>query len=250
MCSATDLAIALSSWCGMDLDSGSAPSDWRREDSAGSGLLHYLMVSKYCDHLPLYRLQEIFKNRHGVEIDRNKMCHWLKRCTVILGILYEAIRQELMEGDYIQCDETFVKLLDPDRPGEARKSNFWVMKTQGIGILFQFSKSRGHQVPKAMLEGFRGRLQSDGYTVYQTLLGKLSGVAPFYCWAHVRRDFREALEVNGLEAAWYVAEIRRLYKVEDDAREAKLDPSQREALRAERSLPVLARINGVWCQSK
>ena len=209
---------------------------------AATGLLVYIMVSKYCDHLPLYRLQNIFKRRHGVEIDRNTMCHWLKRCSVILGMLYDAIRQELVEGDYIQCDETFVKLIDPDRPGEVRKSNLWVLKTPGVGVLFQFSKSRSHQVPKAMLEGFLGRLQSDGYTVYQTLLGKLSGVTPFYCWAHVRRKFHESLEVNGLEAAWYIAEIRRLYKVEEDARSAKLNAPQREALRAEQSLPVLERI--------
>jgi transposase len=209
---------------------------------AATGLLVYIIVSKYCDHIPLYRLQNIFKRRHGVEIDRNTMCHWLKRCAVILGMLYEEIRRELVERDYVQCDETFVKLIDPDRPGEARKSNFWVLKAPGIGVLFQFSKGRGHEVPKAMLEGFRGRLQSDGYGVYQTLLGKLAGITPFYCWAHVRRKFHESLEANGVGAAWYIAEIRRLYKVEEEARVAGIDAPARAALRMEKSAPVLERI--------
>jgi len=206
---------------------------------AATGLLAYIMVAKYCDHLPLYRLQNIFKRRHGVEIDRNTMCHWLKRCAVILGILYEALRRELIDGNYLQMDETFIKLLDPDRRGKAQQSNFWIMKRPGAGVIFHFSPSRGHEVALEMLKGFKGRLQSDGYSAYQTLQGKLRAITWFYCWAHVRRKFYESQEAGGEDALWYLAEIQRLYRVEAEAREQKLDDAGREKLRTEKSGPVL-----------
>ena len=209
---------------------------------AATGLLAYIMVAKYCDHLPLYRIQNIFKRRHGVEIDRNTMCHWLKRCAVILGILYEAMRQELISGNYLQIDETFIKLLDPERKGKAQQSNFWVIKRPGAGVLFNFSPSRGHEVAKDMLEGFEGRLQSDGYSAYQTLQGKMAGITPFYCWAHVRRKFYESKEANGGDALWYLAEIQKLYRVEREARGEELDEEGRATLRIEKSKPVLETI--------
>lgn len=71
---------------------------------AAAGLLAWLIVSKYCDHLPFYRQQQIFKRQHQVSIDRNMMCHWMKRCCVVLGILYEAMRAELLSGNYLQID--------------------------------------------------------------------------------------------------------------------------------------------------
>ncbi len=89
-----------------------------------------------------------------------------------------------------------------------------------------------------MLEGFEGRLQSDGYAAYQTLLRKRDGLIAFYCWAHVRRKFVESLEVNP-EAAWYITEIQKLYRVEAEAREADLCHERRGELRSERSRPVL-----------
>lgn len=209
---------------------------------AASGLLVYLMVAKYCDHLPFYRIQQIFKRRHRVEIDRTTMCHWMKRCATILGVLYEALRLELLSGNYLQIDETFVKLLDPEVKGKARQSHFWVIKRPGVGVLFHFDASRGHEVAAALLDGFAGKLQSDGYGAYGTLERKVEALQLFRCWAHTRRKFYEALEANGPDAAWYVAEIQRLYRIEKQAREESLDEIGRGVLRAEQSKPILERI--------
>jgi transposase len=206
---------------------------------AAAGLLVYILVAKYCDHLPLYRIQNIFKRRHGVEIDRNTMCHWIKRCSEVLGVLYDAVAHEIRSGDYVEFDETFIKLLDPDTKGKAKQCNFWVAKTPGVGVFFRFDPSRGHEVPLEMLGNFEGRLQSDGYPAYQTLLRKRGGLLAFYCWAHVRRKFVESLGVNPKEAAWYIAEIQKLYRVEAEARELNLTHEQRGELRSERSRPVL-----------
>ena len=209
---------------------------------ASAGLLIYILVAKYCDHLPLYRLQSIFKRRHDVVIDRNTMCHWIKRCAEILGVLYEAMRLELLSGNYLQIDETFIKLLDPDTKGKAKQSHFWVIKAPEAGVLFHFSPSRSHEVALKLLNGFRGSLQSDGYGAYQTLQGKMSDITPFYCWAHVRRKFVESIEVNPAQAAWYIAEIQKLYRVETRAREENLSVEVRGERRREESQPVLAGI--------
>ena len=93
-----------------------------------------------------------------------------------------------------------------------------------------------------MLEGFAGRLQSDAFAAYGTLAAKSPGLTRFACWAHARRKFVEAVDCNGAGAAWYVAEIQRLYRVESEARQKGLDHGARAALRAERSLTVLVSI--------
>jgi transposase len=209
---------------------------------AGVGLLAHLLVSKYCDHLPFYRLQTMFKRGHKVEVDRDTMCRWSKRCAELLSILYEALRAELVSGNYLKIDETFIKLLDPDRPGKARNSFFWVLHRPGTGVLFHFDPGRGHEVPLALLDCFVGKLQSDAYVVYDTLARKIMGLVLFACWTHARRKFHEAMLSGDPEACWYVAEIQRLYRVERKAREGGFDAEARERLRREESAPVLARI--------
>ncbi len=209
---------------------------------AGCGLLVFLMVSKYCDHIPFYRMQQIFKRRHRVEIDRTTMCQWMKRCAEVLEVLYKALRLELLSGNYLQIDETFIRLLDPDTKGKSKRSHFWIITRPGEGVLFHFDTSRGHEVALELLGGFRGKLQSDAYSAYTTLNNKVAQICIYYCWAHVRRKFVESLEANGPDAAWYVAEIQKLYRIETKAREAALDAQQRAALRQAETLPVLERI--------
>lgn len=84
------------------------------------------------------------------------MCHWMGRCAEVLERLYEAQRKELISGQYLQIDETFIKLLDPDSPGKAKNSYFWVMLRPKEGVLFQFDPGRAHTVPLEMLDGFSG----------------------------------------------------------------------------------------------
>jgi len=210
---------------------------------AGVGLLSRLLVSKYCDHLPFHRVQTMFKRGHKVEIDRDTMCRWSNRCADLLSSLYGALRAELVSGKYRKIDETFIKLIDPDRPGKARNSFFRVLHRPGVGVLFHFDPGRGHEAPLGLLAGFAGKLQSDAYVVYDTLARKVRGLVLFACWTHARRKFRDAmLSGKDPEACWYVAEIQKLYRVERKASEGSLDAEARERLRVEQSAPVLARI--------
>lgn len=210
---------------------------------AGAGLLAHLLVSKYCDHLPFYRLQRMFKREHKVQIDRDTMCRWTKRCAELLSGLYEAMREELVSGKYLKIDETFIKLLDPDRPGKAHNSYFWVMHRPGAGVFFHFDLGRSREVALDLLRGFAGKLQSDAYCVYGALARLIEGLILFACWAHARRKFHDAMLVGkDAQAGWYVAEIQKLYRVERKAREAGLDAAARERMRREQSVAVLARI--------
>ena len=209
---------------------------------AGSGLLAYLLVAKYCDHLPFYRLQQIFRTRHQVRIDRATMCHWMKRCSELLYILYEALRLDLLSGDYLQVDETSVKLLDPDTKGKAKQSYFWVITRPGKGVLYWFGPGRGGEVAAELLAGFGGKLQTDGYEVYESLAKQNNQLDHFGCWAHARRKFVESLESGGADAAWYVAEIQRLYRVETRCDDESMSAEERAEVRGKESKPVLAKI--------
>jgi len=207
---------------------------------AGVGLLAHLLVSKYCDHLPFYRLQTMFKRGHKVEIDRETMCRWSKRCAELLAVLYEAIRAELLSGNYLKIDETFAKLLDPDRPGKARNCFLWVIHRPGAGVFFHFDPGRGHEVALDLLNGFVGKLQSDAYSAYNALARRVAGIKLFACWAHARRKFHDAMLSGGDPGAcWYVAEIQKLYRVERKAREGKFGAEACGRLRREESAPVL-----------
>jgi len=207
-----------------------------------AGLLAYLLVAKYCDHLPFYRLQQIFLRRHQVQIDRTTMCHWMKRCSELLYILYEALRIDLVSGGYLQVDETSVKLLDPDTKGKAKQSYFWVMTRPGRGVLYWFGPGRGSEVIRELLKGYVGKLQTDGYEVYESLVRGCAGLIHFSCWAHVRRKFVESLPSGGPDAAWYIAEIQRLYRIESRCDERVLSDDARAEVRGRESVPLLENI--------
>jgi len=209
---------------------------------AACGLLVHLIVSKYCDHLPFYRTEQIFKRRYGVHLERQTMCHWMKRCCDHLQELYEALLYELRQGNYLQIDETWIRLMDPETKGKTKKSYFWVIYRPGHGVLFRFDPGRSHRVAEELLGEFSGNLQTDGYSAYVCLANKNPGLTLFACWSHVRRKFFEAIDANGPDAGWYMMEIQKLYRVETEARDAQFNAEARSALRVEKSQPILAAI--------
>jgi len=216
---------------------------------AGVNLLVHILVGKYCDHLPLYRQQSIFEKRFNVKIDRTLMGHWMKQLAISLTVLYESLRLELMQSGYLQIDETFIKLLDPERKGKAQQSYFWVIRHPEQGVLFKFDHRRSGDVPLDMIPGYKGKLQSDGFAVYESLLKanpeaatRALAIILFNCWAHARRKVKKSIEANGADAVWYLAKIRQLYAIEAQAREAGCDSAAREKLRKENSRQILADI--------
>ncbi len=156
---------------------------------AGVGLLSYILLSKYQDHLPLNRLEGIFA-RLGLELPRNRMCDWLGALAEVAHPLYQAAKRVLLEQVYLQADETTVKIQDGEIKGKCHTGYFWgILAPPPVNLVyFHYADSRAGEVPKALLSGFEGVLQTDLYAGYNQVYApdKSSRAG---CWAHVRRKF-------------------------------------------------------------
>jgi transposase len=207
----------------------------------GPGLLAQIVVSKYEHHQPLYRQAKIFAQQHGVDLSRKTMGFWVEQAAELLKPIYRVMLEALVQGDYLQVDETPIRYLDPDVKGQSRRGWLWAYSRPGWDVVFSWCVSRGAQQPRQLLEKFQGKLQTDGYAVYESLVNQRADVILVGCWAHVRRNFVEAVAENKL-AAWFVLQIGLLYRVEKLVREHRAGPALRAAMRAWQSQPVLQRL--------
>lgn len=207
-----------------------------------AGLVAHLIVSKYVDHLPLYRMEKALRQRFGASIPRQRMCDWIAYAAENwLSIIYRSIRNGLLGGDCLQVDETPIRYLDTDRKGKSHKGYLWAFGRPGGDLCFDWRLGRGRAGADAIASSFEGLLQSDGYAVYDAACsGK--AIAQLGCWAHARRRFYEAYRDGEMEAARYLLPIRELYAAEAEAPD---DPAERLELRRSRSLPVVERIEAM-----
>ena len=179
-----------------------------------------------------------------MEVTRSTLSDWVNAVAAALEPLQQRLRQDLVGGDYLQLDETPVKVIDPDLLGRTANGWLWVYARPGGPVLFDFQGGRGREGPERMLRDFRGTFQSDGYGVYESIERQRPDLRRVGCWAHARRKFHEALEDDAARAREFIAWIARLYAVEKEAREQGLTPEARKALRGERVPEVLARLRG------
>jgi transposase len=207
----------------------------------GPGLLAQILVSKYEYHQPLYRQEKMFREQFGAELSRKTMGCWVEQAAELLKPVYRSIREDLLRGNYLQADETPIRYLDPDVKGKSRQGYLWVYSRPGGDVLFEWRVSRSREGPEEFLKNFRGKLQTDGYAAYESLAKERGDLTLIGCWAHARRGFHEALAETKL-AGWFVYQIGLLYAVERGFREKKAGPALRQAIRASRSKPVLARL--------
>lgn len=160
---------------------------------ASPSILAYIMDQKYTNSLPLYRQEKQF-SRLGIELSRQTMANWLLAAAdPWLKIIYERLHARLLEKDILHADETTSQVLN--EPGRAAKSKsyMWLYRTGRAGpsiILYDYQTTRASKHPDKFLSGFKGYLQTDGYSGY----GNLAGVTLVGCWAHARRKFTEALK--------------------------------------------------------
>lgn len=196
-----------------------------------AGLLAWILLSKYVDHQPLYR-QEQMSARWGARIARQTMVEWIAFAAAWLEVIYHAMRRELLQGGYLQCDETPIRCQDPDVPGKTVQGWLWVLSRPGADVLFEWRMSRAHAEAKTLLAGFKGVLHADAYPAYIAFARENEGVHYVGCWAHARRRFREALEEAPVRAGFVLRLIGHLYAMEAawDAAE-KTKPGERARLR-------------------
>jgi transposase len=197
------------------------------------------VVSKYVDHLPLYRQSAMLEREAGLEISRATLDGWVMRVGELLRPITEAMAKELLAGNYIQADETPVGVQSERVQGRNHQAYLWQYSRPGSSVVFDFRVGREREGPKRFLGDFEGILQTDGYAGYDHVGGpKLVHAA---CWAHARRKFFQAVELNpkDQQAIGIVAQMDKLFEIDQRAREQSLSQEDRHALRLEKARPLL-----------
>jgi transposase len=191
------------------------------------------VVSKYCDHLPLYRQAAILERETGIEIGRATLDGWVMRVGELLMPVAEAMRRDLLKAMYLQADETTVPVQMRDGRGSDHQGYFWQYGAPRGETVFEFQMGRGREGPQKFLGEWEGILQTDGYQAYKGIGGpKLVHVG---CWAHARRKFVDAVKVNPKDerAVKMVLRMDALFAIDRDAKERGLSGEERQASRRE-----------------
>jgi hypothetical protein len=206
---------------------------------AAPGLLAWVAISKYLDHLPLYRIEQIAA-RQGVPLARSTLAEWIGRIGVALQPLADRLAQLLRLRDCLHADETPVRQLDPGK-GKTRHAQLWAYRSNKLDqgpaiVVFDYQTSRAGAHARAFLQDWRGHLMVDDYPGYKQLFAE--GVTELACLAHVRRKFFELQGPNGSPIAdEALRRIALLYAVEQQA--SGLTATERLALRRQHTQPVL-----------
>jgi transposase len=210
---------------------------------AGPGLLAHVLISKYADHLPLYRQCEIYE-RQGVELERSTLADWVAQSSELLDPLVEALRRYVMAAGKLHADDTRVPVLAPGT-GKTKTGRLWtyVRDDRPAGdqaapaVWFAYSPDRGGEHPVRHLRTFQGALQADAYAGFNQLY-KEDRIQEVACWAHVRRKFYDLEQAHASSLATEALErIAALYAIEDEIRGRP--PDQRQQVRQLRTRPLL-----------
>ncbi|WP_419621104.1 IS66 family transposase, partial [Thiolapillus sp.] len=209
-------------------------------------LLAWILVAKYADALPLYRLEGILK-RHGGRISRTTMANWIIRLDDVFRPLINLLREWQWSADYLQADETRLQVLK--ETGKSAQSDKWMWVIRGgppdrPAVLFEYDPSRSEEVPLRLLDGFKGTLQTDGYAGYNRVCRE-NDLTRIGCWDHARRKFVEASQAAPVKkkgtkvskADVAIGKIRKLYAIEK--RTEKLPPEEKTRQRRQLAQPVL-----------
>jgi len=208
----------------------------------GPGLLAHVVVSKYQDHLPLYRQQQIFR-RLGVDLARATLGRWCAAAAELLEPVARVIGQCVLESHVLQTDDTHLRVLDRDQPGGSKRGFLWVYVGDRRFAYFDYTESRSADGPLAFLARREGAVQADAYSGYDALFnGENARCYEVGWWAHVRRYFVEALEAGDVRAAQPLQSIQALYQIEAHATRNELSPAERQQLRQEQAPPLLTEL--------
>jgi transposase len=230
----------------------SAPSRPIDRGLAGPALLAHVLVSKYADHLPLYRQSEIYE-REGVELDRSTLADWVGGASRVLAPLVEATRRYVLQAAKLHGDDIPVPVLAPGN-GKTKTGRLWTYvrddrpagDTAAPAVWFAYSPDRKGEHPQQHLSGFTGTLQADGYAGFQRLYegGQIREAA---CWAHVRRKFFDLDQAHASPiASEALSRIGQMYGIESEIRGRS--PDQRLQVRQTRTRPLLDQMHQ-WLQA-
>lgn len=217
---------------------GSLPDRPIAKGIAGPGLLAQIVIDKYVDHLPVYRQVQRFE-REGMKLPISTLADWISGTCDLLEPLYEVHRQQVLSMNYIQADETPIKVLDKAKKGTTHRGYYWVYHAPLARlVLFDYREGRGREGPGECLKDFKGHLQTDGYALYDDYDNR-AGITLFHCMAHARRKFDEALENDSDKASYVLTQMQKLYALEEMGREQSLSVEELYSLRQTQAVPIL-----------
>lgn len=218
---------------------------------ATPSLVAHTLISKYQDHLPLYRQEKMWE-RMGVELARNTVSGWVIAASEVCMPMRDAMIRGLLESNYIQADETPLQVMNEPNRKNTSTSYMWVYQTGRPDkkiILFDYRETRQAQWPKEMLKEFKGYLQTDGYKGYDWV-NSSDNIIHLGCMAHARRPFAELVKLAKTTGKSHqaIAYFQKLYAIEKLARDEKYTPEQRFILRSEKAMPILFEFKN-WLES-
>ena len=214
-------------------------------------VLAHLLISKYVDHLPLYRLRMMFQ-RQDIQIAPSTLSDNVAAAAGALKPIYLALKRETLANRYLQVDETEFKVHKSGKKGSCHRGYMWVYHAPCDGLVFfDYQPGRDHTGPAGILKDFKGVLQTDAYKVYQSLFAHKEGVTQLFCMAHIRRKFDEAASNDLARASYAVKKIAALYAIEKEIRESQTPLSEEQIviIRMEKCLPVLKEMKG-WLEQQ
>jgi len=210
----------------------------------GASLLSHLMVSKYIDHLPIYRQLQMF-TRQKITIEDNTVNNWFKQGCNLIGPLFEAHQRQVLSTKYLGVDETPIKVLDKTKKGTTHQGYYWVYyNTHSRQVLFKYQTGRAAEWPKETLKNYQGYLQTDGYAAYNQF-DEVEGIITLNCWAHARRKFIDAQSFDNTKASEVLTQIQLLYAVEKYCVENKYTPDEIKNYRLQNAIPILTALHKI-----
>ena len=235
--------VCLKYACDCTVRTATKPPQPIEKSTAGASLLAQVIVAKWADHQPLHRQEKMFE-RHGIDISRKTMGGWMAQCAALLDPLYKLMKKELLSSKVIGTDDTSVKVLDRKLPF-ARIGRIWpyVGDAHHPVIVYDYTPTRSRAGPAKFLEGYKGYLQADAYSVYDAFFKSERGMTEVGCWMHARRYVFKALESDEPRMGPALHLIARLYAVEERARTLSLSAEQRLALRQRVSARLLGKLH-------
>lgn len=211
---------------------------------AGASLLSQLMVSKYIDHLPIYRQLQMF-TRQKIIIEDNTVNNWFKQGCHLIEPLFEAHERQVLSTKYLGVDETPIKVLDKTKKGTTHQGYFWIYyNTESRQVLFKYQTGRAAEWPKETLKNYQGYLQTDGYAAYNQF-DDVKGIIPLNCWAHARRKFIDAQNFDNAKASEVLMQIQLLYAVEKHCVENNYTPDEIKNYRQDHTVPLLTTLHQI-----
>ena len=211
---------------------------------AGASLLAHLMVSKYIDHLPIYRQMQMF-SRQKIILEDNTVNNWFKQGCNLIEPLYQAHERQVLRTNYLSVDETPIKVLDKTKKGTTHQGYFWIYYNTGSRqVLFKYQTGRAAEWPKETLANYKGYLQTDGYSAYNHF-DDVEGITTLNCWAHARRKFIDAQSFDNAKASEVLTQIQLLYAVEKHCVENNYAADEIKNYRQKHAVPVLKTLHQI-----